>query len=75
MIVSVKDTGIGIALADQVRLFERFYRVKRRETIDVKGSGLGLAIVKSIAEWHHGRVWADSQVGEGSTFRILIPFH
>ena len=75
MIVSVKDTGIGIATADQVRLFERFYRVKRRETTDIKGSGLGLAIVKSIAEWHHGRVWVDSRTGEGSTFHILIPFH
>ncbi len=75
MIVSVKDSGIGISPADQVRLFERFYRVKRRETIDIKGSGLGLAIVKSIAEWHHGRVWVDSQMGEGSTFHILIPFN
>ncbi len=73
MAVSVKDSGIGIAPADQVRLFERFYRVKRRETIDIKGTGLGLAIVKSIAEWHKGRVWVESQLGEGSTFYILIP--
>ncbi|HTP11631.1 MAG TPA: ATP-binding protein [Anaerolineae bacterium] len=74
MVISVKDTGIGIAPADQVRLFERFYRVKRRETVDIKGSGLGLAIVKSIAQWHRGRVWVESQIGEGSTFFILIPF-
>jgi PAS domain S-box-containing protein len=74
LVVSVKDTGIGIAPADQVRLFERFYRVKRRETVDIKGSGLGLAIVKSIVEWHQGRVWVESQIGEGSTFYILIPF-
>jgi signal transduction histidine kinase len=74
MVVSVKDSGIGIAPADQVRLFERFYRVKRRETIDIKGTGLGLAIVKSIAEWHRGRVWVESQLGEGSTFYILVPF-
>ncbi|MFN8595322.1 MAG: ATP-binding protein [Anaerolineae bacterium] len=73
MVVTVKDTGIGIAPADQVRLFERFYRVKRRETIDIKGTGLGLAIVKSIAEWHRGRVWVESQLGEGSTFYILLP--
>ena len=73
MVVAVKDTGIGIAPADQVRLFERFYRVKRRETIDIKGTGLGLAIVKSIAEWHKGRVWVESQLGEGSTFYILVP--
>lgn len=74
MVVSVKDTGIGVAAADQVRLFERFYRVKRRETVDIKGSGLGLAIVKSIVEWHQGRVWVESQMGEGSTFYILVPF-
>jgi PAS domain S-box-containing protein len=74
MVISVKDTGIGIALADQARLFERFYRVKRRETVDIKGSGLGLAIVKSIAQWHRGRVWVESQIGEGATFYILIPF-
>jgi signal transduction histidine kinase len=55
-------------------LFERFYRVKRRETIDIKGTGLGLAIVKSIAEWHRGRVGVESQLGEGSTFYILVPF-
>jgi signal transduction histidine kinase len=74
IVIAVKDTGIGIAAADQVRLFERFYRVKRRETVDIKGSGLGLAIVKSIAQWHRGRVWVESQVGEGATFYILIPF-
>ncbi|CAG0936756.1 two-component system, sensor histidine kinase ChiS [Thermoflexales bacterium] len=74
MVIAVKDTGIGIAAADQVRLFERFYRVKRRETVDIKGSGLGLAIVKSIAQWHRGRVWVESQLGEGATFYILIPF-
>jgi two-component system phosphate regulon sensor histidine kinase PhoR len=74
MVISVKDTGIGIAPADQARLFERFYRVKRRETVDIKGSGLGLAIVKSIAQWHRGRVWVESQIGEGATFYILIPF-
>jgi PAS domain S-box-containing protein len=74
MVISVKDTGIGIAAADQARLFERFYRVKRRETVDIKGSGLGLAIVKSIAQWHRGRVWVESQMGEGATFYILIPF-
>jgi signal transduction histidine kinase len=74
LVISVKDTGLGIAPADQARLFERFYRVKRRETVDITGSGLGLAIVKSIAQWHRGRVWVESQVGEGATFYILIPF-
>jgi signal transduction histidine kinase len=74
MVVAVKDSGIGIAPSDQAHLFERFYRVKRRETVDIKGTGLGLAIVKSIAEWHRGRVWVESQIGDGATFYILIPF-
>jgi signal transduction histidine kinase len=73
VIVRVTDNGIGIATADQPRLFEKFYRIKRRDTLDVKGTGLGLAIVKSIAEWHQGRVWVESQVGRGSTFYIALP--
>jgi PAS domain S-box-containing protein len=73
VIVRVTDSGIGIAPADQGRLFEKFYRVKRRDTIDIKGSGLGLAIVKSIVEWHGGRVWVDSQLGQGSTFYMALP--
>ncbi len=73
LILRVSDTGIGIAPADQTRLFEKFYRVKRRDTLDIKGSGLGLAIVKSIGEWHGGRVWVDSQLGVGSTFYLALP--
>ncbi len=72
-ILHVRDTGIGIAKADQERLFEKFYRVKRRDTIDIKGSGLGLAIVKSIAERHNGRVWVESELAKGSTFYIELP--
>jgi signal transduction histidine kinase len=73
LVVRVSDTGLGIAAEDQVRLFEKFYRVKRRETVDIKGSGLGLAIVKSIIEWHNGRVWVESQLGSGATFYIALP--
>jgi PAS domain S-box-containing protein len=73
VLIRVTDTGIGISKADQARLFEKFYRVKRRDTIDTKGSGLGLAIVKSIVERHNGRVWADSELDQGSTFYIELP--
>ncbi len=73
LVLSVQDTGLGIAPADQVRLFEKFYRVKQRETINIKGSGLGLAIVKSIVERHGGRVWAESRLGQGSTFFMSLP--
>jgi signal transduction histidine kinase len=73
VLISVADTGIGIAKTDQVRLFEKFSRIKRRETIKIKGSGLGLAIVKSIVERHHGRVWVESELGQGSTFYVELP--
>jgi PAS domain S-box-containing protein len=72
-VIRVADTGIGIAPDDQVRLFEKFYRVKRRDTASVEGTGLGLAIVKSIVERHEGRVWVDSELGKGSSFYISLP--
>jgi PAS domain S-box-containing protein len=73
LVVSVSDTGIGIAPADQMRLFEKFYRVKRRDTIRIKGTGLGLAIVKSVAERHNGKAGVESKLGEGSTFYLALP--
>jgi PAS domain S-box-containing protein len=73
LVVSVSDTGIGIAPADHMRLFEKFYRIKRRDTIRIKGTGLGLAIVKSIAGRHNGKVWVESKLGEGSTFYLALP--
>ena len=73
LIVSVQDSGPGIPKQDQLRLFEKFYRVKQRGTEKVKGSGLGLAIVRSIAERHGGRAWCHSQRGEGCTFSISLP--
>jgi PAS domain S-box-containing protein len=72
-VVRVSDTGIGIAPDDQVRLFEKFYRVKRRDTANIQGTGLGLAIVKSIIERHGGRVWMDSELNQGSAFYIGLP--
>jgi signal transduction histidine kinase len=58
---------------DQPHLFERFYRGPQTATSERSGSGLGLAIVRSIAERHHGQVWAESQLGKGSTFYLAIP--
>jgi PAS domain S-box-containing protein len=69
-IIQVEDTGVGIAPADQPRLFEKFFRLGND---DAKGSGLGLAIVKSIVEQHHGRVSVESRLGVGSKFTIAIP--
>jgi PAS domain S-box-containing protein len=74
VIVQVKDTGPGVSQTDQVRLFEKFYRVKPRDAADIKGSGLGLAIVKSVVEKRHGgRVWVESHLGVGSSFYIALP--
>lgn len=70
--VRVSDTGIGIAPEDQVRLFEKFYRIKRRETGSVQGTGLGLALVKSIVERHGGQVGVESALNHGSTFYIQL---
>ena len=74
MVFEVSDTGVGIAPVDVPRLFEKFYRGGQRDTKKYQGSGLGLAIVKSIAERHHGQVWAESQLGRGSTFYFAIPY-
>jgi signal transduction histidine kinase len=73
VLIAVADTGFGIAKADQVRLFEKFSRIKRRETVNIKGSGLGLAIVKSIVERHNGQVRVESELDQGSTFYVELP--
>jgi signal transduction histidine kinase len=73
LVFAVSDTGVGVAPADQLHLFEKFFRVRQRGRTQAKGSGLGLAIVRSIVERHGGRVWVDSQLGAGSTFSMVIP--
>jgi signal transduction histidine kinase len=70
---AIQDTGIGIPKSDLPRLFEKFYRGTNREALAKRGTGLGLAIVKSIAERHGGKVWVDSELGEGSIFYLLVP--
>ncbi len=70
--VEVSDTGLGIPREDMNRLFDKFYRV-HRPGLDIRGTGLGLAIVKQLVELHGGRITVRSEVGEGSTFTILIP--
>lgn len=72
IILQVSDNGPGIPAQDQARIFDKFYR--GRNTVDKKeGSGLGLAIVKSIVDAHQGRIWVESNVGQGSTFFIVLP--
>ena len=73
VIFTIIDNGIGISPVDQQYLFEKFSRASLRASEDRRGAGLGLAIVKSIAERHHGRVWAESKLGQGSKFFLEIP--
>ena len=72
LLFEVRDTGYGIPAEALPYLFDRFYRVPDHE-VEIEGSGLGLSIVKSIVEKHGGRVWVESQVGQGSTFAFTVP--
>ena len=75
VIVSVSDTGIGIAKEDYGAVFEQFKQVGGDTLTDKpKGTGLGLPICKEIVEHHGGRIWVESEVGKGSTFSFAIPF-
>ena len=69
----VADTGIGIPLKSQARVFERFYRVDEARSREHGGTGLGLAIVKHVADLYGGRVEVESEYGEGSTFTAFLP--
>ncbi len=71
--VAVQDNGLGIPPADLPYIFDKFYRVKTKETEHIGGSGLGLSIVKSIIEKHHGRIWVRSKHGLGSVFTFMLP--
>ncbi len=72
VVVSVKDSGVGITAEDLPHVFERFYRSDKSRTRSTGGSGLGLAIVKQLVEAHGGRVWAESAPGAGSTFAFTL---
>jgi signal transduction histidine kinase len=72
-VVAIADTGEGIPIREQERIFERFYRVDAARSRTTGGTGLGLSIVKHAVEGHGGHVEVDSELGVGSTFRLVLP--
>jgi len=73
IVVSVADTGTGIDPADHAKVFEQFRQVGDTLTDKPQGTGLGLPICKEIVEHHGGRIWVESELGEGSTFSFSLP--
>ena len=73
IVVSVADTGVGIAPADHEKVFEQFGQAGDTLTDKPRGTGLGLPICREIVEHHGGRIWVDSELGHGATFSFALP--
>jgi len=71
--LSMRDTGPGISATDQAKLFQEFQQADNPKTRKKEGTGLGLAISKRIIEMHGGKIWIESQLGQGSTFFVTLP--
>ena len=74
-IIEVSDTGRGISLIDQGRVFERFFRCDAGRDKETGGTGLGLAIVKHIVQYYKGTIHLESELGKGTTFKIVLPIN
>jgi signal transduction histidine kinase/CheY-like chemotaxis protein len=71
--IAVRDTGTGIALDDQARIFEEFQQASQPDAQKREGTGLGLALARAHVELHGGRIWVESELGAGSTFTFRLP--
>jgi signal transduction histidine kinase len=74
-LITIQDTGIGIAAEEQTLIFDRFYRVNSDRSRNTGGSGLGLAIAQAIVQAHHGSLQVQSELGKGSIFTIKLPLN
>jgi len=74
-LITIQDTGIGIAAEEQTLIFDRFYRVNSDRSRNTGGSGLGLAIAQAIVQAHHGSLQVHSELGKGSIFTIKLPLN
>lgn len=75
ILITVKDTGVGIPQADLAHIFDRFYRVDKARTRQTGGFGLGLAIAQQIIQAHNGKITVESEVNRGTTFQVCLPLN
>jgi len=73
VLVTVEDSGIGIPESEQDKIFSKFYRANNATDTETEGTGVGLFITKQIVEAHKGKIWFDSEEGEGTTFYVQLP--
>ena len=73
LFMSVSDTGVGVPLEDQRRIFDEFEQLESGKAMTHSGTGLGLALTRRLAELHGGRVWVESEPGQGSCFHVVLP--
>jgi signal transduction histidine kinase len=73
VVITVKDSGLGIAREDQAAIFEEFHQLKSTGSAKLEGTGLGLSLAKRLVELHGGRIWVESEIGNGAAFSFTLP--